>query len=279
MKEYSIPIRLGIMDYLLRGDISLFEFGVYTLIHLQANYSSGLWHGSAPRIAHTASRGADLRKIQRAIEHLTLLGLLKPFTVHGRRGNYPVLINKFTVRSGALKGLRLNALDSDDWRHPRYEACADTDAESVAEDAPIHKKEKGKQESLKPAPKTTAPADDRFQPFFSYAFESYKAKHQRPPIWTGKDRAGLKNLLGGQSAAALPLERLKVLWEHYCTSTEAFTAKQADSLAYFCSNLDKFSDGPILEKPVGGTHGKPTVSDNVRATLDAFNATEQKRPC
>jgi hypothetical protein len=137
MKERYVPIRPGIMEHLLRGDISTLEFGVYVIVHLQADFSTGIWRGSAPRILNSAPRGADLRKIQRAIEHLTSLGLLKPFTVQGKRGNYPILINKFTVRSGALTGMRLNACKSDSWQRPVYEACAEDDAQSDAQDAPI----------------------------------------------------------------------------------------------------------------------------------------------
>jgi hypothetical protein len=135
-KERYVPIRPGIMEHLLRGDISAHEFGVYVMIHLQANFSTGIWRGSAPRILNSAPRGADLRKIQRAIEHLAEIGLLKPFSVQGKRGNYPVLINKFTVRSGALKGMRLNACKSLSWQRPVYESCTDGDAEGVAEGAP-----------------------------------------------------------------------------------------------------------------------------------------------
>jgi hypothetical protein len=106
-----------------------------------------------------------------------------------------------------------------------------------------------------------APGDLRFQPFFSYVFESYRVKHQRPPIWTGKDKRGLKNLLRNQSPEALPLSRLTALWDNYSASSEVFTVKQHDSLAYFCSNVDKFSDGPILIAPGKGTNGKPTATE------------------
>jgi hypothetical protein len=123
-----------------------------------------------------------------------------------------------------------------------------------------------------------APGDSRFQSLFAFAFESFAVKHGRKPLWQGKDRNGLKNLLKNQSAESLPLERLKTNWRNFLDSTEAFTAKQGDSLAYFCSNVDKFSDGPVLAAPGKGTNGKPTVSDNIRTTLDAFRATEQKRP-
>ena len=160
MKERYIPIRPGILEYLLRGDISAFEFGVYVIVHLQADYGTGIWRGSAPRILNSAPRGAELRKIQRALEHLTELRLLKHFHQHGQRGNFAFLINKFTVRSGALTGMRLNADKSESWRSPAYEPCADDDADGVAQgvaqDAPIQegrsKKEKGKKKEEAPAP-------------------------------------------------------------------------------------------------------------------------------
>jgi hypothetical protein len=141
------------MEHLLRGDISALEFGVYAIIHLQADFSTGIWRGSAPRILNSAPRGADLRKIQRAIEHLTRLGLLKPFTTQGKRGNYPVLINKFTVRSGALTGMRLNAYKSDSWQRPVYEPCAEDDAQGDAQDAPIQevRSKEGRKEQHNPA--------------------------------------------------------------------------------------------------------------------------------
>ena len=153
MKERYIPIRPGILEYLLRGDISAFEFGVYVIIHLQADYGTGLWQGSAPRILNSAPRGAKLREVQRALEHLSELGLLKHFHQHGKRGNFPFLINKFTVRSGALTGMRLNAGRSESWQSPMYESCADVDtddsADVRAQDAPIQevrrKKEQGRE--------------------------------------------------------------------------------------------------------------------------------------
>jgi hypothetical protein len=145
LMEQFIPIRLGIAEHLLRGDISTHEFGIYVLIHLQADYSAGIWRGCAGKLVHAAPRGADLRKTQRAIEHLTALGLLKPFRKRGRRGNYPVLISKYTVRTGALKGKRLNAALSNDWRRPVYETCAENGTESVAEDAPIQEVKEGKE--------------------------------------------------------------------------------------------------------------------------------------
>ena len=123
VKEHFVPIRTSISEDLLRGDISAFEFGVYVIVHLQADYGTGIWSGSAPRILNSAPRGAKLRDIQRALEDLKELKLLNHFHKHGQRGNFPFLIHKFTVRSGALMGMRLNACKSESWQSPVYEAC------------------------------------------------------------------------------------------------------------------------------------------------------------
>jgi hypothetical protein len=101
MKERSVPIRPGIEEHLVRGAMSLCEFGIYALIHIQADYRTGIWRGSAPRIVATAPRGASLRQIQRALEHFEELGYLKCFRVQGARGNTPYLIDKFNGPSGA----------------------------------------------------------------------------------------------------------------------------------------------------------------------------------
>jgi hypothetical protein len=268
MKESYVPIRAGILEHLLRGDISACEFGVYGIIHLQADYASGVWRGSAPRIANSAPRGADLRKIQRALEHLAQLGLLKLFHRQGVRGNYPVLINKFTVRSGALKGQRLNADLTTNWRKPVYERCAETDTDATAVvdavDAPIQEVRSKKEEKReKPAAKTTPPADPRFQPFVDFAFAAFNVKHGQKPVWLAKDYRALRDLLG--KAPSLALSELHSRWENYLQSTEPFTAKQGWSLTYFCSNVDKFLTGPILAAGKGGINADQRTRDNLRA--------------
>ncbi len=276
MKENYVPIRPGLLDHLLRGDISVCELGCYTIIHLQADYKTGIWRGSAARLTNTAPRGADLRRTQRALEHLASLGLLKPFHRQGLRGNYPVLINKYTVRSGALKGQRLNAYKTTDWRRPVYEPCAEDDAVSTAVsdavDAPIQevrskKEERRRKAAAKPAP----PADDRYGPFLELAKSSFEAKYGQPPTWDcfGKDGSALAGFL--RRAPHITLELWTAHLNAYFDSTEAFTVKQGGSLSYFVSKFDAFTSGPILEKQGAhnGTAKKLTGDDLNRANLRA----------
>jgi hypothetical protein len=125
----------------------------------------------------------------------------------------------------------------------------------------------------KPPRQKTAQGDSRFQPFYSHAHQSYQQKHGAEPIWTGKDRNGLKGLLKDQSPNVLPLERLNSLWDSFLASTEPFTLKQGDSLAYFCSNIGKFANGPILSaSQKGGTYGK---ASSISTTLAGYQQLER----
>jgi hypothetical protein len=137
--SYAI-IRSGILEHLRKGNLGYPELGIYTTIHLQADFRTGIWVGSAARLRATAPRGVSLRDVQRWMKTLTRIGFLRPFHRHGVKGNYVVLVDKYDVRIGALKGKRLNALKSESSEHPCYEFCADAvavdDAVSDAVDAP-----------------------------------------------------------------------------------------------------------------------------------------------
>jgi hypothetical protein len=256
-----------LQDHLKQGRLSIFELGVYQIIHWQADFKTGVWWGSAPAVHCVAPRGCKLRDVQRAIARLKRIGFLRPREQkQGKRGNFPVLIDKYEPLSGALRGTRLNAARSADWRNPVYEPCTDGDAQHDTvqdpQSAPIHNAVSNKQDAgQRPAAKNTPPVDPRFQPFVDFAFESYKVKHGRKPLWLGKDFSSLKRLLKWQSANLLSMERLTALWRNFVDSSETFILKQGDSLAYFCSNIDKFSDGPIPATPQKGPNGKPTATD------------------
>jgi hypothetical protein len=275
VKERSVPIRPGIEEHLVRGAMSLCEFGIYALIHIQADYRTGIWRGSAPRILATAPRGASLRQVQRALEHFEEMGYLKSFRVHGARGNTPYLIDKFTVRSGALKGYRVNAVKSESWQRPFYELVAEVVteddavpvAESVAEhDALSRSKKKEVRKKKNPAAKPAPPADPRYGPFLEFARASFEAKHKHPPTWDcfGKDGSALAGFL--LRAPHVTLDVWQTYISRFFDSTEAFTVKQGGSLAYFVSRFDTFASGPILEKQsVGGTNGRKLAGDDLTA--------------
>jgi hypothetical protein len=137
VKNAFVKIRTGIEEHLVRGRIGFFELGVYITLHLQADYQTGIWIGSAPRLLATAPRGTDLRSVQRAVQRLVDVEFVRTFHIPGARGNYRVLIHKYSPAFGALKGMRLNALQSVCWQSPIYEPVAEVDADRDVEDAPL----------------------------------------------------------------------------------------------------------------------------------------------
>jgi hypothetical protein len=176
-KSYAI-LRSGILDHLLAGRLGFFELGLYTAIHLQADFKSGIWIGSAPRLLACAPRGASLRRVQAGLDTLHKIRFVRPFHVRGKRGNYVVLIDKYDVRTGAQRGKRLNAWKSASWESPCYEVRTETDADgftdACAEDAPYQESVVKSQEESKAkgAPETGAPvaqAAPRPSPSFAFA--------------------------------------------------------------------------------------------------------------
>lgn len=191
-----------------------------------------------------------------------------------------MLIDKYEVLSGALKGRRLNAADSMRCGELQYDACAETDALTDAltdaEAAPIHgvlNKDAWKKNPR--AAKPAAPADPRFQPSLSYAYESFRSKHGQPPTWNERQFQTLKALLGRRKDLT-PAE-FERRWNHYSASTEPFTVKQGNSLSHFCNNFDAFISGPILAATAKvGTNGAEQRNDNIRGiaeSLDGFAKT------
>jgi len=264
--------RRGILEHIEAGEIDLLESGIHDYLSLKANLLIGSPSGipvgvcftSAPAI-HAHCKRVSERSIQRCLSHLEEIRWLKTFRAPNQRGNYPALICRASVHDLSGNEYRINADATTDWRHPVYEPVVQVSPETsnpVRKMAGLREERVKNREGMKPAPKPAAPADARFQPFFQFAYEAFTRKHgARKPIWQGKDRNGLKNLLKNQSAEALPLVRLQALWQNYLNSTESFTAKQGDSLAYFCSNIDRFSAGPLTAGSGKVNYAKPTATD------------------
>jgi hypothetical protein len=182
-----VKIRRGLEEHLVSGQLGFLEAGVYLAIHLQANYETGVWVGSAPRLLATAPRGTNLREVQRAMQRLCQIGFVKVFHTHGKRGNFRALINRYEPQFGALTGMRLNAEASTSWQQPVYESCAEDAltprserADAVAEDgtepAPIPEVEveKTKKENKRGGGKTQRPVvlDAAAAAFRKFGFDS-----------------------------------------------------------------------------------------------------------
>jgi len=271
--------RRGILEHLEAGRINLVDLAVHDYLNLKANLLIGGNSSIPPGVCitsavaiHAVCPGQISEKaIQRSLKHLEQIRWIKRWNVPGKHGNYPVLVCRASVHDLSGKEYRINGEETTDWRYPKWELVGDSSASGQIA-VPLlstDREKRAESRERKPAAKTTRPADPRFQPFYSYAYESFRAKHRDIPLWREKDRGALNTLLRSLSPEALPQERLQALWENYLASTEAFIEKQGDGLAYFCGNLDKFANGPILAAIKGGSNGKLTGEALTRANLRA----------
>ena len=262
-------LRRGIWEHVRDGRMSLADVAIHQYIASQADTRTGIWNGSAGALAGELC--ISPRMARRFIERLTRGDYIRRFPVPGRHVCYPILVHKFLITDGQHKGEQLNALASispvDLAYFPgehRGEQEGEHRGEHVSSQKRIKTVEGRREKKTKAKPPASPPADPRHQPFVDFAFESFRSKHSRAPIWNGKDWQNLKALLREHNPETLPLERLKALWENFAASTEPFTKKQGGSLAYFCTNPDKFADGPILAAARKGESNGINRTDNLR---------------
>ena len=273
-----LQLRRGLWEHIRDGRMSITVGLAFVYICSQADTRNGIWKGCAKSLS--GELGIPERTARDVLEKMERGDYIRRFAVPGCHSCYPILVHKFLITDGEHSGEQLNAIESKSPADLAY-FCREQSVEDGVQRGVEHSaaqrrsKNKERREDNKPPRQKTAPGDLRFQPFSQFAYESFTVKHGRKPLWLGKDRNGLKNLLKSQNAEALPFERLQTLWRNYLDSTEAFTVKQGDSLAYFCSNIDKFSDGPILAVQGRGTfNGKLGSNEAVAITMQgaAINA-------
>jgi hypothetical protein len=116
-----IPIQAGIFEHIGNGRMTINMWAVYSVILKEADYETGIWNGCAEKARAAWNSGIDVRTAQRAMKELREGGYTKSFQRNGQRGNYPVFINKYPVRFGSRKGMRLNADATIAPENPVYE--------------------------------------------------------------------------------------------------------------------------------------------------------------
>jgi hypothetical protein len=256
-----LPLRRGIWEHLRDGRMSPREALAFIYICSQADTRTGIWKGSAGALA--GEMGFKPRTARDVIEKMQHGDYIRRFATPGRHACYPILIHKFPITQGEHNGEHLNALESASPADLAY-FPREHQGEHSAAQRRSEKREKGK-----PRREKRAPADLRFQPFVEFAFRSFELKHGQKPSWNDRDFKNLTALLRrNETLTAAELERR---WQHYTSSTEAFTLKQGDSLAYFCSKFDSFIDGPILRPNTKGTYD---AKRSDRALLASFEQAE-----
>ena len=114
-----VKLRRGILEHYQDGKVSAYEFHIYVLLILEADYKTGIWHGSAEKLSIVYRIPSST--CRDVLSKLHQKGYIRRFNLPGKHGNYPVLINKYECSDGSGNDIYLNAKKSKDWRHPIYE--------------------------------------------------------------------------------------------------------------------------------------------------------------
>jgi hypothetical protein len=260
--------------------MGFFDLGVYTVIHLQADFKTGIWTGSAGKLLASAPRGTTLRDIQRSLESIEQKAYIKRFRTPGCRGNYRCLVNKYEPEFGALIGQRLNADASTSWQYPIYEPCTEDGTDvtlrthggrtvDCTEDAPIlelrSKNEELESKTIAQNPGDRSVRNEPDLPGFSIFWHSYPRKVHR-------GRA-LKAWLSQVKADDRWPEVVEAV-ELWC-QTEQWSSSIADGTLQFIPHPTTFLNGHQWEdKPPAQTNGKrrtngrPDADEVLRQNLE-----------
>jgi hypothetical protein len=115
------PIRNGILEHIQAGHLCPFDLGIYLVLHLRADWSTGIYQGCALTLAYQFGNPSLKAHIQKSLRRLRDRQYVNYRKGDGKRKGYPILINKFFVTVGEQSGCKLNA-----WKHgelciPEYE--------------------------------------------------------------------------------------------------------------------------------------------------------------
>lgn len=119
--DFFIPLPGDFYNHIESGEITLNQCAVYIIVLRQCDFETGMWHGTAYKIHAALGGQVHLRTVQDAIKALCEKGFLCSFHKPNERGNYPILIHNFPVRTGKHKGCRLDAKATTDPLAPVYQ--------------------------------------------------------------------------------------------------------------------------------------------------------------
>jgi hypothetical protein len=101
-------------DHLAKGWMDEQMFTAYSVILRQADFETGIWEGSALRLAETCNWSKP--KAVRVLRNLVLGRYITSKHIRGVRGNYSVMINNFIPTAGKLKGMKSRRTKTQDYR-------------------------------------------------------------------------------------------------------------------------------------------------------------------
>jgi hypothetical protein len=121
-----IRIREGLWEHIAQGRLTPHDVCVYLTLHRHAKWGTGICITSAASIAGNWGGQMKLNTAQVSLGRLRHNGYIKYPEGTGKRGVYPVLIDKYEPQVGPCKGWSLNAGASDDYDNPVYDYISGT---------------------------------------------------------------------------------------------------------------------------------------------------------
>jgi hypothetical protein len=140
-----IRLRNGIWEHIKSGFITCNDFAVYLTIHKFTNWKTGICMSNAASMTEAwgdFSRAANkVEQFQNSMRHLRANGYIDYPEGSGKRGNYPILIDKAEPTKGPLRGWRLRLAagepGSSNFSNPWYQYVSPTPFEEAYPDVQV----------------------------------------------------------------------------------------------------------------------------------------------
>lgn len=115
------PIFNGLDDHLALGKLPPAADSVFMRLLRHCNWITGIYFGCAGRLKALYGGTATESAIAQALGLLKRNRLIYYHRGNGKRGSYPIAINRHFARSGILTGFRVNAFVANGLRYPLLE--------------------------------------------------------------------------------------------------------------------------------------------------------------
>lgn len=119
--EGFTPLRNGLRAHIKAGKFSPFDLGVYTFLHFNADWATGIYTGCALAIAFGFGDSALKQQVQKSLRRLRDAQYINYPRGNGARNSYAICIHKYVITTGERSGLRLNAWKNGELNTPVYE--------------------------------------------------------------------------------------------------------------------------------------------------------------
>lgn len=129
-----VKIRTGLRDHYRLGKMTPGDLGIYTFLHLECDWETGVYRGTAATIAHKFNDVTLTRSIQESLRRLRDRGYIHYRKGVGQRGQYPMTLLKYIPAFGERSGSRLN--DSNQTELPPTEKAPTNSRRRVAVESP-----------------------------------------------------------------------------------------------------------------------------------------------